>query len=125
MGAKEKEAYKAWREKNGYQEGELERVFAQNSRRSVEKSWEGFLSTAEVLHSDWVLGGKEIGELDHEHTEGRKVLIVASDGDTGTPHQWGEYLAAKYSNARLKRVDGGHIASLFHMDEIWIDFLET
>jgi pimeloyl-ACP methyl ester carboxylesterase len=125
MGEEEKAAFKAWKEKRGYEEGEFEREMAQIMRRSVEKSWEGFLSTQDVLHGDWGWGGKKLGELDREHTEGRKVMVVTSDGDEGTPAEWGEYLSTKYANARLKNLHGGHIASLFHFDEIWTDFLEA
>jgi hypothetical protein len=53
------------------------------------------------------------------------VLVVTSDDDDGTPAEWGEYLSTKYANARLKSLHGGHIASLFHLDEIWTDLLET
>jgi pimeloyl-ACP methyl ester carboxylesterase len=125
MDDEEKEAFRAWREKRGSEEGQFERERAQILRRSVEKSWEGFLSTQEVLHGDWGWGGKKLGELDQEHTEGRKVLIVTSDKDDGAPAEWGEYLSTKYANARLKSLRGGHIASLCHLDEIWTDLLET
>jgi pimeloyl-ACP methyl ester carboxylesterase len=125
MDEEEKEGFRTWREKRGDEEGQLEREMAQAMRRSVEKSWEGFLSTREVLHCDWGWGGKKLGELDQEHTEGRKVLIITSDKDDGTPAEWGEYLSTKYPNARLKSLKGGHIVALLHLDEIWADLLET
>ena len=125
MDEEERRMFKAWQEKCGYEEGQFEREMARMMRRSVEKSWEGLLSTQDVLHGDWGWAGKNISELDLDHTEGRKVLVVTSDKDSGTPAQWGEYLSTKYSNARLKTLHGGHIASLFHFDEIWTDFLEA
>jgi hypothetical protein len=76
------------------------------------------------LHGDWGLGDKKVGGLDEEHTEGRSVLIVTSGEDDITPAAWAEYLASKYSNARLKRIHGGHLAGLYHEDEIWQEFLE-
>jgi pimeloyl-ACP methyl ester carboxylesterase len=124
MGEEEKETYRAWREERGYAEGQLEREFAQMNRRSVEKSWEGLLSGPDVLHEDWGWGGKKLGELDEEHTKGRPVLLVTTIEDTMTPPAWAEYLATKYANARLKKIGGGHLAGLFHMEEIWKEFLE-
>ena len=124
MGQEEKELYRAWREEHGYAEGQLEREFAEMNRRSVEKTWDGFLTGGDVLNGDWGWGGKKLGELDDEHTEGRSVLVVTSRNDTMTPHAWGEYLVTKYSNARLKSFTGGHLAALFHSEEIWTEFLE-
>lgn len=86
--------------------------------------WEGLLSTQDVLHGDWGWGGKTLGELDREHTEGRKVLVVTSDNDEGTPTEWGEYLSIKYVNARLKRLNEGHMVSIFHLDKIWAEVLD-
>lgn len=124
MGSEERELYRAWREEHGYVEGQLEREFAQMNRLSIEKSWEGLLSTADVLNGDWGWGGRKLGELDEEHTEGRSVLVVTSEEDNMTPAAWAEYLATKYSNARLKRISGGHLAVLFHSEEIWKEFLQ-
>ena len=83
----EKQTFKAWKERNGYKEGQFERKMAQLIRRSVEKTWEGFLGTQDVLYGDWGWAGKDIGDLDLDHTEGRKVLVVTSDKDDGTPAQ--------------------------------------
>jgi hypothetical protein len=49
----EKAVFESWREKHGYEEGQFEREMSQRMHRSVEKSWEGFLSTQDVLHGDW------------------------------------------------------------------------
>ncbi|KAG5652654.1 hypothetical protein H0H81_004210 [Sphagnurus paluster] len=124
MSDKEKEAYRVWRERSGYEEGQLEREMAENNRRSVAKTWEGFMSTAEVLSSDWGWG-KKLGDLDEEHTLGRKVMFVAGSDDHGTTVEWAEYLTSKYTNARLKVLDGGHIAAIFHSEEIWAEFMDT
>ncbi|KAG6809718.1 hypothetical protein H0H92_015025 [Tricholoma furcatifolium] len=122
MGEEEKKLYEAWRERTGYEEGQLVREMAANNRRSVEKSWEGFLSTPRVLHSDWGWGVK-LGHLDEAHTVGRKVLIVGATEDDATPAPWGEYLASRYINARFKLVTGGHISGLFRIDEVWEEFM--
>ncbi|KAG6919156.1 hypothetical protein DXG01_008963 [Tephrocybe rancida] len=122
MGEEEKKLYQTWRDKTGYEEGQLVREMAANSRRSVEKTWEGFLSTSQVLNSDWGWG-VGLGGLDEEHTAGRRVLIVAGKDDDSTTPEWGEYLASKYTNARLKLFNGGHIVGLFHLDEVWAEFL--
>lgn len=96
---------------------------AESIRKSVEKSWEGFLSTRDVLNSDWGWG-RELGNLDEEHSSKRRVMIVAGDKDTETTLEWAKYLSSKYVNARLKEVSGGHIAAVFRMDEIWAEFME-
>ncbi|KAF9467217.1 Alpha/Beta hydrolase protein [Collybia nuda] len=124
MADKEKDMYKAWRERKGYEVGQLEREMAQMNRRSVEKSWEGFMSTAEVLHSDWEWGVKDIHDLDEEHTAGRKVLVIAGRDDDMTPGEWGKYLVSKYANARMSWLEGGHISAIFSMDDIWAEFME-
>ncbi|KAG6859456.1 hypothetical protein C0995_008328 [Termitomyces sp. Mi166 len=121
MGEEEKKMYQAWRNKTGYEEGQLAREMAESNRKSVEKTWEGFLSTPQVLNSDWGWGVK-LGGLDEEHTVGRKVLIVVGTEDDATTVEWGRYLASKYLNSRLKTFSGGHIVTMFHMDEIWADF---
>ncbi|KAG6818807.1 hypothetical protein H0H93_001476, partial [Arthromyces matolae] len=121
MGEQEKEVYKAWREKLGYDEDRLPREMAQNNLRSVAKSWEGFLGGPDTLHSDWGWG-VPLGSLDEAHTVGRKVLIVAATEDDMTTIEWARYLASKYSNSRLKTFPGGHISVLFRMDEIWEEF---
>jgi pimeloyl-ACP methyl ester carboxylesterase len=124
MGAEEKEAVEAWKKKQGYEEGQLERETAELMRRSVEKTWQGFLSHADVLHSDWDWNNRTSGETGNDHTKERKVLIVGGKDDELTPLEWEEYLVSKYPNARSKWFVGGHVAALFHMDEIWTDFLE-
>jgi len=123
MDAAEKELYRKWREEKGYDEGQIESEVAQMSRRSVGSSWEGLMSTSEVLRSEW-WGGKKLTELDEGHTKGRKVLLVVGETDDVTPRQWSEYLASKYTNAQLKMIDGGHINSMFHMDDIWAEFMD-
>lgn len=99
--------------------GEVERVIAENSVKSVSKSWVGSMLMSPVLHSDW---GFYPGELDEEHSRPR-VLITASKDDHRTPVAYAHYLAANYKNVRIKHVDGGHWSILYYMDEVWAKFL--
>ena len=89
--------------------------------RSIAKTWEGFLGIPDVLHSDW--GGFTPNGLDDEHSR-RPVLVVMAKGDDMSPEAWSTYLAGNYKNARLKTIEGGHIAAIFHWDEIWQEFME-
>ena len=110
-----------WRVSQGLEKGQVEREMAQNFVLSVAKSWDGFLGMAGVLHSDW--GGFTPSGLDDEHSR-RPVLIVSGKGDYMTPEGWALYLAENYKNAQMKSFEGGHLAALFHLDEIWEEFFE-
>jgi pimeloyl-ACP methyl ester carboxylesterase len=118
----EKEVFARWREEQGVSDGELEQEMATNMVRSVAKTWEGFYSVTSILHSDW--GGFHPDGLDEEHSR-HPVLIVASKGDTRAPSSMADYLAVKYKNATLKILEGGHIVSLFYLDEIFTDLLKS
>lgn len=120
MEGEEAAAFKKWKEENNVAEGQLEREFATNMTRSVQNSWEGYLEMADVIHSDW---GFQPKNLDDEHNA-RPILIVSSEGDTMAPDAMAKWLAANYKNNRSRSVSGGHIAALFHMNELWKDMLE-
>jgi len=92
----------------------------QNVARSVAKSWEGFLGMTDALHSGW--GGFTPSGLDDEHSRA-PVLVVSSKEDNMAPEAWSTYLVENYKNARLKSIEGGHIAAMFHWDEIWSEFM--
>ncbi|OJA11032.1 hypothetical protein AZE42_13165, partial [Rhizopogon vesiculosus] len=51
------------------------------------------------------------------------VLLAAAKDDHLTPVAYAHYLAANYKNVRMKYVDGGHLAIMYHMDEVWAEFL--
>ncbi|KAF8558844.1 alpha/beta-hydrolase [Imleria badia] len=119
MDAAEREEFAQWRAKNGIAEGETERRFAENVARSVATSWEGFKLMSSVLHSDW---GFRPDALDEEHSR-PFVMLVTSLGDKEAPQAWTEYLAASYQNTKIKTLRGGHIGILYHMDEVWGEFL--
>lgn len=83
--------------------------------------WDGFLGAADVLRSDW--GGFKPGALDDEHSQ-PLVLICWSQNDDATPPAWAAYLIENYRHAQSMELKGGHIDSLYHMDEIWGKFLQ-
>lgn len=119
MDEAEKEEYAQWRAKEGIAEGETERRFANNVVRSIAKSWEGFKLMSSVLHSDW---GFRPDGLDEEHSR-PFVMLVTSPGDKEAPQAWTEYLAACYKNTKVKTLRGGHIGILYHLDDVWAEFL--
>lgn len=121
MDEAELRTFKEWQVAKGREDGQLEHEMAENVLRSVSKTWEGFLACSDVLHSDY--GGFSPSELDEEHSR-RPILVVASKGDDMAPEAWAQWVAKNYRNAQLKMIEGGHIAAIFHFDEIWDDFLK-
>lgn len=119
MEEEELTAFKKWRETQGRAEGEVEKNMAKNVVKSVSKTWAGFMEVADVAHSDW---GFRPDALDNDHTK-RPIFVVASAGDTLAPDDMAKWLASTYKNATLKSITGGHLASLFHLEEIWSEFL--
>lgn len=119
MDEAEKEEYAQWRAKEGIAEGETERKFATIAVRSVAKSWEGFKLMWSVLHSDW---GFRPDTLDEEHSR-PFVMLVTSPEDKEAPEAWSQYLAATYKNTKVKTVRGGHIGILYHLNDVWAEFL--
>ena len=116
----ELESYAKWRSMRGLEDGQLQREMAENVVRSVAKTWDGYFSIPEIYHSGW--GGVCPDKLDDEHAH-RPVLIVASRADHLAPAYMADWLAKNYRNAKLKFIEGGHIAAIFHLDEIWDEFL--
>ena len=120
MKEEESAAFKKWKEDNGKKDGELERKMAEDVRASVQYSWDGCLDAPDVIHEDW---GFNPAQLDEEHNK-RPIFIVTSDGDTMTPDANAKWLAASYKNSRYLSLPGGHIAALYHLDDLWKQFLE-
>ncbi|KAG1755835.1 Alpha/Beta hydrolase protein [Suillus lakei] len=119
MDQAEREAFAKWSEERGKVPEDLVRKMAENVLKSTSKSWEGFMLTPPLLHSDW---GFQPDALDEEHSRPR-VLITASKDDHMSPVAYAYYLAATYKNARIKHIDGGHMSVSYHMDEVWAEFL--
>jgi pimeloyl-ACP methyl ester carboxylesterase len=120
MKEEESAAFKKWKEENDKKDGELERKMAEDVRTSVQYSWEGCLDAPDVIHEDW---GFNPTQLDDEHNK-RPIFIVAADGDTMAPGTNARWLAASYKNSRYQSLSGGHISALFHMNDLWRQFLE-
>ncbi|PTB64980.1 alpha/beta-hydrolase [Trichoderma citrinoviride] len=78
-------------------------------------------TVSDTIHSDW---GFDPRTLDEEHST-KPVLVVGSKNDHigGSTNDW---LVANYKSAiKLKLLPGGHISSLFIMDELWRDLIEA
>jgi len=120
MKEEERAAFKKWKEDNGKKDGELERKLAEDVKASVQYSWEGCLDVPDAIHEDW---GFNPAQLDNEHNK-RPIFIVTTDGDTMTPEANAKWLAASYKNSRYKSFSGGHIAYMYHIDDLWRELLE-
>jgi hypothetical protein len=112
----EKRRLGGWLEGRALTEDEWIGRMAEGAVR-CKQNWDGFLEGSDVLHSDW---GFVPRELDEEHR--KPVLIVgSSQDDLGS--EMIAWLKDNYANSAVKVVPGGHIASLFYMDEIWRELL--
>jgi len=120
MGEEEKAEFAKWREQTGKAEGQVEREFGQNMMRSVQESWVGFMEMADAIHGDW---GFAPNALDEEHNA-RPILLVTSEGDTMAPDAMAKWLSENYKNAHYRSVHGGHLAAMFHMNELWKELFE-
>ncbi|KAF8803672.1 alpha/beta-hydrolase [Phlegmacium glaucopus] len=120
MKEEESISFKKWKEDNGKADGQAEREFAERMMKSVQYTWEGCMETADVIHGDW---GFHPGELDEEHNK-RPVLLVSTDGDTIAPDANAKWLAATYKNSQYQSISGGHLASMYHMNDLWRQLLE-
>lgn len=118
MGRAEVEAFEKWKRDKELKDGEELNDMADGIYRSVQKSWEGLLITPSVFHAGW--GGYSPASLDDEHT--KPVFIVVTKGDKET-RLMGEWLARTLKNATLRYEAGGHVGTLFVMDDIWADFM--
>jgi pimeloyl-ACP methyl ester carboxylesterase len=120
MDKEERETFAKWARKRDTTEEQFIAEMADNGRKSVAKTWQGFLEASDVLHSDW---GFAPAELDEEHAS-KPVMVVGSEKDDmgGSTNAW---MAENYKNATLKIVPGGHISAVFFMDELWQEFLDA
>ncbi|KAI1797277.1 Alpha/Beta hydrolase protein [Ganoderma leucocontextum] len=96
--------------------GEFESRMAEGMVKSVSKTWDGFLGTADALHSDW---GFQIKELDEDYQ--RKLVVVAvGRGDTSM-FNMSRFLIQSYKRTKLVEYEGGHLSAAWSMDKIWED----
>jgi pimeloyl-ACP methyl ester carboxylesterase len=117
MDQDEKQVFARWLESKNKTEAEFIDDGAQMAVRSCQ-NWQGFMEVADVVHSDW---GFNPAALDDEHAS-KPVLVVSSKSDHlgGSTNAW---LVENYKNASLKEVPGGHISSMFYMDEIFQELI--
>lgn len=115
----EREAFERFKEKHGIADGETEKTMGEGVYSSVAKTWEGFFAVAKVFHSGW--GGYDPTSLDDEHAR-KPVLLVMTHEDKDNKLM-GEWLLKNMRNVRGRYEEGGHMASVFVLDDIWADFL--
>ncbi|KAF8801874.1 alpha/beta-hydrolase [Phlegmacium glaucopus] len=120
MKEEESIAFKKYKEDNSKADGEVEREFAENTMKSVQYTWEGCMETGDVIHGDW---GFHPAELDEEHNK-RPILVVTTDGDTTAPAANAKWLVASYKNSHYRLISGGHLGSMYHMNDLWRQLLE-
>ena len=114
----ERQAYEKWKETRGLEEGEAEKGIGQSVHHSVATTWEGFLKVPSVVNSDW--GGYDPRSI---HSDRKvPVLVVMNNGDRD--HKlMGEWLVRNMKDCTARYDAGGHMASMFFMDEIWAEFM--
>ena len=117
MDEDEKGMYRKWLNKNDFTEDVFLKTLAEGAIKCC-RNWDGFMEIADVLYSDW---GFDPRNLDEEHAS-KAMLVVTSKKDDmgGSANGW---LVENYRSAELKVVPGGHISSMFYMDEIWSELI--
>ena len=118
MSPAEKELCDKWKAAKGIKDGEEMKNMAVNVHRSVQKSWEGFMTVPDILHSTW--GGYSPADLDDEHAKPVLLFLTKEDWEMKS---MGEWLAAQLKSARIMYGEGGHVGSLFVLDDIWAEFM--
>ena len=116
MDEEEKARFTEWRERRGTADGDFQRRMAQGMVRSVSKGWDGFLGTADALHSDW---GFRIGNLDEDHQQ-KLVVVAVGRGDTSM-FNMSRFLIQTYKRTKVVEYEGGHLSAAWSMDKIWED----
>lgn len=119
MDDEEKSIFVQWLEKNGKTELDFINRMAVGAAKSCQR-WDGLMEVSDVIHSDW---GFEPIKLDDEHIT-KPVLVIGSEKDHlgGSSNDW---IVSNYKSASLKLVPGGHISSLYYMDEIWQEMIDS
>ncbi|KAF9222093.1 alpha/beta-hydrolase [Gyrodon lividus] len=115
----EREVYRKWREDNRISEREVVRELAELAVRSVQTNWEGIRLLPGIGHADW---GFHPDTLDEEHNR-PPVLVVSARQDRMAPEVHQRYLVEHYKNARMKYIEGGHLAPRYYMDELWDELI--
>lgn len=73
-----------------------------------------------MIHSDWGFTPKD---LDQDHSS-KPVLAVGATNDQlgGCTNDW---IVDNYKSARSKEIAGGHLATLWHIDETWEESISS
>ena len=119
MDNEEKLTFSQWLVKNDLTEDAFVDQMAQGTIKCC-KNWDGFMEVSDVIHSDW---GFDPKELDEQHAS-KPILIVGSSADHlgGSTNSW---MVDNYRSVKFKMVPGGHISSLFYMDELWKELIDS
>lgn len=81
------------------------------------RNWDGFMEVSDVIHSDW---GFAPAALDAEHA---KPFLVVKSADDIIGSMNSAWLADNYKNATSKTIPGGHVSSMYYMDDIWQEMI--
>jgi pimeloyl-ACP methyl ester carboxylesterase len=114
----EKEMFAQWLSKKEKTEEEFVDQMAKGAIRCCD-NWDGFMEASDVLHSEW---GFEPKALEDDHAS-KPVLVVGSEKDHlgSSTNGW---VVENYRGAKLKVFRGGHISSIYYMDDIWQEMID-
>ncbi|KAL1740135.1 Alpha/Beta hydrolase protein [Schizophyllum fasciatum] len=119
MDADEKQMLHAYAAANGETEADIQARMAANARRSVARTWAGYLEISDVLHGDW---GFDPRALDAEHA-GKPMYVVASAQDDLGP-EMARWMVENYQGAKFRELPGGHLAGMYYLDELFRELLD-
>lgn len=119
MGEEEKASMSQWLKDHDMTEEQFISKMAAGTIKCCQ-NWDGFMEVSDVIHSDW---GFDPRTLDDEHAS-KPMLIVGSKDDHvgGSTNSW---MVENYKSAKAKVIPGGHISSLFCMNEIWQEMISS
>lgn len=120
MDDEEKAKLRKWEEERSKPSGWIIEMMSKNMCLSVSQTIAGFNTVAHVLHSDWGFDPKQLSS-----SPKRKVLIVATKGDTMVHMEMSTYLVESYPNAEIQILDGGHLGTFYEVDEIMKNWLTS
>lgn len=118
MNEEEKYQFAQWLAKKSLTEFEFLDHMARGAVKCCQR-WDGLMEVPDVIHSDW---GFEPITLDDEHAV-KPILVVGSEQDHlgGSTNGW---IVANYRSANFKSIPGGHMSSLYYMDDIWRETIQ-
>ena len=92
---------------------------AKSIRHCVSNNWDGFLYGPSVLHSDW---GFHPRELDEQHNAAPIMIVPSTEDEIG--QEMSTWLAQEYKHSLLRLVRGGHLSSVYSIDELWTELIQ-